>query len=397
MHVDFADPALLEDPFPTYESIRQSGRCVWNENSHVWMVTGHGDAMDIFRQADAFSSSPTDDGGPWFRDVPLMMSSDGSTHQRLRDPVRQAFSFRRSASREAAMDAAISNLLESSQFSARVESGESVDVAAELSGPLPIVITADLLDVPARDRDLFYEWCNDLVMYTGVVQGTHDPLEQSAWLARANKASDSFWTYMEQRLQRQSGGDGTSLVDLLGSAIDAKSMTVEEAIAATMLLLLAGTDSTMKLLSNLVSLIAGRDEVISAFATKGRTSDAGLEELIRVGGPVQLDARKALSASTVGFQNIAEGDEIWILNAAANRDPSVFAHPEAIDLTRAPNPHLGFGYGAHMCLGFSTAKVLASTFVRNIAPLLPGVGVESTTHGRGKFVRGPVSLIVKRT
>lgn len=123
--------------------------------------------------------------------------------------------------------------------------------------------------------------------------------------------------------------------------------------------------------------------------------DRAIDELLRLGGPVQLDARRLTRRAVLAGTELAEGDDVCVLTGAANRDPEVFDRPAELVVTRDPNPHLGFGHGMHLCLGAPTARMLTTAVLAEVLRILPDYEVTAVEHGRGLFVRGPVSVVVR--
>ncbi|WP_410539945.1 cytochrome P450 [Streptomyces sp. KL2] len=395
MDIDLNDPATLLDPYPAYSLIRETGACVWNEGAEVWMVARHAEAMAVLNDGETYSSSIlAEDPGPWFGGAPTMISSDGDTHRRLRSAVRHVFAARRMARREEVVRAVVEDQFRHTCVEERLRSGETVDLASEVLARIPILVTARLLGIPEGWLETFTEVATALVVYTGAGEASTDSVDMSAAKSAAIAANETLWAWTRERLSTGPAGEH-DVLSSLSRAVRDGSLAQDEAVATVVLLILAGTDSTMKFLTMALRLLILHPEARKHLEALGHTTTDAVEELIRFGGPVQLDARRATRHHVLAGATVAAGDDVWVLTAAANRDPRVFPDPDRLLLDRPPVPNLGFGWGRHYCMGAPAARLQTAAVLDHFLRLPRDLEVVSTEWGRGMFVRGPVSLMLR--
>ncbi|MEV0694500.1 cytochrome P450 [Streptomyces sp. NPDC050388] len=395
MDIDLNDPLTLRDPYPAYARIREAGACVRNERAGVWMVARHAEAMSVLNDGDTYSSSVlAEDPGPWFGESPTMISSDGDIHKRLRSAVRHAFTARRMAHREKVIREVVTEQFSQARVDERLRSGETVDLASEVLARVPILVTAQLLGIPSDWLDAFTEVANALVVYTGAGEASTDSVDMRAARSAAVAANEVLWTWTQERL-RTGPADERDVLSSLSRAVRDGLLAPDEAVATVVLLILAGTDSSMKFLTMAVRLLVLHPEARKQLEATGHATVDIVEEFVRFGGPVQLDARRATRRHVLAGTTIAAGDDVWVLTAAANRDHRVFADPDRLLLDRPPTPNLGFGWGRHYCLGAPAARLQTAAVLDRFLELPNELEVVSTEWGRGMFVRGPVSLTLR--
>ncbi|MGY1456437.1 cytochrome P450 [Streptomyces sp. SS8] len=378
-----------------YAEIRESGPCVWNESSKVWMVARHTDAVTVLGDGETYSSSVlAEDPGPWFGEAPTMIASDGDTHRRLRSAVRHAFTARQVRRRTEVVRTVVRDRFRDGRVAERLRSGEAVDIVSEVAARVPILVTAELLGIPDDWLNTFTDVATALVVYTGAGEASTDSVDVSVTRSAAVAANETLWRWTRERLRVRPNGDH-DVLSALSHAVHAGDLTIDEAVATVVLLILAGTDSTMKFLAMAIRLLTVHPGTREQLEALGDTTTDMVEEFIRFAGPVQLDARRATRDHDLAGSAIAAGDDVWVLTAAANRDPRVFPDPDRLRLDRLPVPNLGFGWGRHHCLGAPLARLQAVAVLDEFLRLPRDLEVVSTEWGRGMFVRGPVSLMLR--
>jgi len=379
------DDRWRQDPAPLYTRLLAE-RPVHRSPLGFWVVAGHSDCLAILRDRRVSSALRTTEGERPPRlvaDMEPFLFRDPPDHTRLRGLVQQAFTpkvvTRLRPSIEAQAQALISTCL---------ERGE-VDLVADLAYPLPVRVIADLLGVPASDQDLFTSWSHALAR--GLDPEFLLPPDAVEERVRATAAFVEYFGALIDERRRRPGEDLLSL--LVGASADGDQMSPGELLGTCILLLVAGHETTVNLIAGAIVALDRQPEGIDLWRSQPDLGRTAVEELLRYVSPVQVDARLATEDMVVGEVVVQAGEAMILLIGAANRDPSVFDSPAHLDLLRAPNPHLGFGFGIHHCLGAPLARaetdvVLQALFCQAEVELID----TSPVYKEQIVLRGPVAL-----
>jgi cytochrome P450 len=230
-----------------------------------------------------------------------------------------------------------------------VRPGEAIDFVDAVAARVPVIVIAELLGVPVEDRDKFVAWSNASV---GVADPEYAHLQQSAMIEQ--------YHYFEQVLGRRRLHPEDDLLSVLVRAeTEREGFTHADVLALCFLLLAAGNETTRNLITQGVLALTRHPDQLELLRQRRDTRRA-VEELMRWVSPVIHMARTVTAATVIRGQPIAPGDQVVLLYGPANRDDRVFG-PSAddLDVSRDPNPHLGFGFGTHFCLGAALARVEA--------------------------------------
>jgi cytochrome P450 len=294
-----------------------------------------------------------------------MVFHDPPHHERLKAPVRRAFTPRAVEALRPFVEAITAECVASMRE--RLAAGETVDVVADLAFPLPAIVIAELLGVPPSDRDDFKDWSNQLA---AIVFGASNNPQQAE---RAAAGSARFAEYFTDLIAHYQQHPADNLISALIAAADVADppLTPVELVGACTLLLFGGHETTTNLIGNAAMLLLQhRDELRWLSEHPDAIALAG-EELHRLDGPSKLMVRIATEAHERGGQHVDAGATMFLGIAAANRDPAMFAEADRVRLTRADAAkHLGYGYGLHFCLGAPLARLESQIALAALAPLL---------------------------
>jgi cytochrome P450 len=312
------------------------------------------DCQAILRDAQAWSSEfPVIDqleaqAGPPRRS---MLGSDPPAHTRLRSLVSKAFTPRMIQRLEPRMHAIANELLD-----AALEQGD-VDLVQALSYPLPVTVIAEMIGIPAADREMFKRWSDEAVASLGLVfLGGHDP-ERAQRQQRLFESMREYFIPLAEKRRREPRED--LLTGLVQAEHEGSKLDFEEMLAMLVLLLVAGNETTTTLIGNAAL------ELLSHPGEQKRLRDdpallpSAIEEVLRFASPVQFDPRRATRAALLHGVEIRENDFVLSWLGSANRDERIFEHPESFDIAREKNPHLAFGFGTHYCIGANLARLEA--------------------------------------
>ncbi|MFJ2025308.1 cytochrome P450 [Streptomyces sp. NPDC087897] len=367
------------DPYPAYAWLREHRpvhRTVLPSGVEAWLVTRYGDAKQaladtrLSKNPAHHAESPHAKGKtgiPGERKAELMthlLNIDPPDHTRLRRLVSKAFTPRRVAEFAPRVQELTDRLID-----AFVEEGKA-DLIHDLAFPLPIYAICDLLGVPEEDQDDFRDWAGMMIRHGGGPRGG---------VARSVKKMRG---YLAELIHRKRENPGDDLISGLIRASDhGEHLTENEAAAMAFILLFAGFETTVNLIGNgmyaLLRHPGQRSRLqasLEASPVPGESEllDTGIEELLRYDGPVEMATwRYATEPLTLGGEEIAAGDPVLVVLAAADRDPERFDDPDTLDLARRDNQHLGYGHGIHYCLGAPLARLEGRTALATLLKRLP--------------------------
>lgn len=364
------DYAMHEDPYPTYARLRAEAPVFRNDERDFWALSRHADVVAAFRDAARFSNSygVSLDPAAWHPDAHRTMSFlglDPPRHTRMRGLVARGFTPRRVAEMEPRV-----RELSLQHLEPAIEAG-SFDFIKDYAGLLPMDVISEMVGVPQADRAEIRRLA-DLLVHRE--EGVHDvpPAGMEAALTLAGYYGDMV---DDRRARRRD--DLTSA--LLDAEIDGDRLTDEEIIGFLFLMVVAGNETTTKLLGHAWwwswRFPEQRAKVLSD-PTRERI-ERWVEETLRFDTSSQMLARLTLEDVELHGQVIPAGERVLLLAGSANRDPDVFDRPDVYDLDREVGPDLAsFGFGRHFCMGASLARMEARVALEQIAERLSGWEVD---------------------
>ncbi|WP_229857704.1 cytochrome P450, partial [Streptomyces anandii] len=235
------------------------------------------------------------------------------------------------------------------------------DLVEALSFPLPISVICELLGVPDLDRASFRDWSNDAL-------GATDPAERAA-------AAGSMARYLAELVDRKRGRPGDDLMSALihGPDDEGDRLSHDELLGMAWLLLVAGHETTVNLVSNGVLALLTHPDQLAALRADLTLIDAAVEEMLRYDGPVETPTYRFTNEPvTIGDTVVPGGGELVLVAMAdANRDPARFASPDTFDISRDARGHVAFGHGIHYCLGAPLARLEARIAIRTLLERCP--------------------------
>jgi cytochrome P450 len=379
LDVNFFEESL--DPFPVYEEIRAAGRVVRNDRLKVWMVPGFDDCTEILTdRGETFAMMNSDPQIVFWFKAPNMIMVDGSEHNRLRYGIAPLFVRSEIMKWEPRVGEVVDRLLQP-----LLEQPEGFDLIEDFT-MIPTVIVAEMLGVPEDRHQDFRRWSHAVTSNLGY--GHEDPAVRD----EMQRASDEVNEYMQEELERHRKERPD---DLLTAMLDIPSLSDEEIVSTAILLLLAGYETTAKVMSNCLIVLEGHPEQRRIVADNASLVPAAVEEVLRWWPLLQASPRYVARDTVFAGTPLRQGDIVYPLLAAANRDPSRWPQPDRFDVRREIKAHMGFGYGPHLCLGAHLARLETRIALEYLLAHAPEYRLRDVYFGKPFMNHGPDRGIVE--
>lgn len=296
---------------------------------------------------------------------------DPPEHTKLRSLVRTALTPRMIAGLAPRITEIADELLDG------LAGRDRVELVADLAYPLPLIVIAELLDIPLADRHQFRDWA-DALFFQGrgdepVIVATEEMLESVEPLIGEMNA------YFLEHIRYRRKHPGDDLISKLASIeVDGFRLADEEVLGVCGFLLVAGHITTTLVLGNAVELLATRPGLAARLRADPAMIPDAVEEVLRFRGQLPATPRRTTADVTVGNARIPAGSVVLVWIASANRDDRQFPDADRFDPRRTPNRHLGFGRGIHFCVGASLARLEQHIALRAVLRRWPDFTTEGT-------------------
>ena len=383
MTFDPSDPGFVADPYPAFAALREHGEVHRHDGLGLAVAVSHGACAAVLRHRAL--------GRLWSDATPLtafaafnllhrnsLLENEPPRHTRLRRLISAAFARGHVERLRPWVDDLAAAL--AGRLADEIAAHGSADLLTHLAAPLPIEVIGELLGVPGQDRPRLQAWSNAIVkMYEYGL-----PAELAG---RAEQAAAEFVEFLRDLAAHRTETPGDDLISDLVSVRDGSDrLSADELVGTAVLLLMAGHEASVNVVGNgVLALLTYRDQWERVVADPTVLPTA-VDELIRFDAPLQLFERTATAPVTIAGHHLEPGDRIAALLGAAARDPEVFAAPDTLDVTRSPNPHLGFGAGIHYCVGAPLARVEITAALAALTSRLPRLRLADEPRRRDEFV-----------
>ncbi|GAC1575419.1 MAG: cytochrome P450 [Sphingomicrobium sp.] len=347
-------PSVHADPYPFYARLRAEGPVRWDPFMHTWVVSRYAEVQTVLQtfKADRTPSPAQLDaiGLPTMRPIAELMSRqmlflDAPSHTGLRKLCSTALTPTRVGSLAPAIQQIAGELLD------RVAESNEIDIIADFAEPFPAIVTARVLGVPSEDHRMLKAWSADFAELLGNFQ--HNPDRLLRMLSSVAELVAYFRAAIE-RLKRVPV-DGL-IVSLMNADVDGERLSEDDIIANAIITMVGGQETTTTLIGNGLLTLLRQPAQLALLRGNAALMKTAIEELLRFESPSQHTARIAPADVVLGGVEIPKGAAVMAIMASANRDPAQFPDPDRIDLARAENRHLAFGWAAHFCFGAPLAR-----------------------------------------
>lgn len=362
VHLDLSAPDFVRDPYPVLAELRATGPVLWHEPMGGWLATTHDSVSQVLRNRTF--GRLWEDWEPTAEMEPFnalhrnqMMENEPPTHTRLRRLVAGAFGRGHVERMRPRIEALAADMVDAL--------GERFDVLGDYAEPMPVFVIADLLGVPREDHVRLRDWSQAIVhMY--------EPNVGADTKQAAIEASTAFSDYVRDVVEQRRSAPGVDLIsDLIAARDEGSKLSDDELVASVVLLLNAGHEASVNVFGNGIHALLQHPDQLARITSGEVPVEVALEELVRYDAALQLFERTATADVEVSGQLIRAGEKIACLMGSANRDADVFAHADAFDVSRDPNPHVGFGMGLHFCLGAPLARLELQISLKTLLDRFP--------------------------
>jgi len=365
------------EPHDAYAWLRAHAPVYYDEANDMWAAASYAAVKAASVDTEAFSSAQGI--RPKYPALPMMIDFDAPEHVRRRRLVSEGFTPKRVRAMEDQLRVACDTIIDT------VCERGSCDFVADIAAPLPIAVIGDMLGVAPADRAELLEWSDVMLK----AQGSPDPDA----MVGAMHAFEGYTNYITPVLaDRKATGGSDDLVGVLCQAeIDGDSLDDSSLIHETLLILIGGDETTRHVISGgMEELLAQPDQLARLTADPERLMPGAVEEMLRWVSPIKNMARTATRDVELAGATIKEGQELLLLYPSANRDETVFDDPDRFDISRNPNPHVAFGFGAHFCLGNQLARLELKVMFERLLARMPDIHL---TAARDTLPRRPANFI----
>jgi cytochrome P450 family 142 subfamily A polypeptide 1 len=389
--IDVCDPRFFDDPWSGYRWLRKESPVHWDEQNELWLVSRHEDVVEVSRNPGRYCSG---EGIRPVNPAPLsIIAMDDPEHTRQRRLVSKGFTPKRVRELSDHIRELANQCIDEIQAKGRA------DFVPEFAIHVPIIVIAELLGLPSEMRERLYRWSEDMMGGDGHTDPNHPAL------LAAGQAFGEYTALVQELIAERRERPKEDLISLLTQAYDSGDLTRDDTGGATddrvdqltddellmfcTMLVVAGNETTR-------NAIAGGLLALSRFPEERRRlqedpdlMDTAVEEIVRWVSPVFSFTRTVTEDHQLRDVDLKAGERVLLLYQSANRDEDVFDDAESFRVDRDPNPHVGFGFGTHFCLGANLARAEIKVVYEELFRRLPDIHVpddETRTRGDSTLV-----------
>ena len=371
---------VIADPYPYYGRLREEDPVHWNELYDLWVITRHDDVVWMTRHHELFSNAVfRNDPRPAYpaideSDLGLyeyvrnyqadqFIQHDRPEHLEMRKVVHSYFTPRAMEAWRPFVQKAVQELLDAAELKGHM------DVMRDVATPLPVLVIAQMMGVPAADRPHVRKLAEKLL---NIGRGEHDRMTP------LTEGMQGMIDYVSPLVDERLVNPGDDFISVLAAGEKKGVFTRHQVLVNTSLLLLAGHETTINLLCNgTLAFIRHPDQWAVLKRDPKGWAELATEECLRYDAPVKSLQRLATQDVDMRGKVLRKDDRIRWFISSANRDPEAFAQPDRFDITRDPNPHVAFGSGVHHCLGATLARVEGQEVFKALAERFPSLHLET--------------------
>ncbi len=368
--LDIGSESSVRDPAGFFAAAREAGDVQWSDVHRAWVVLSHAEVEAAFKDEARISADRSEvfarlgqQRTPAFAQVIELLGGfmnfrDAPAHTRLREPVRTAFTPRNVANLGTEIQAIVDSVI--ADFP-----GDQVDLNEHFARVVPVLVIAAVLGVDPSERNRLLEWSDDIARL--VFSLSPEKVDEGPLVS----ATTELTTFFSELIDRELAGEDSGTILARIARFEGMPLSRMELVGACTIVLFGGHETTTTLLTNALGILLERPELAAWLRAHPEHDETAFDEFMRVAGPARSMPRKVRVDHERGGQQLRAGDTVYLCMTAANHDPAVFENPGTIDFTRDPNPHLGFGWGPHYCLGANLARLEGRIALRTLLDRFP--------------------------
>jgi len=354
-YINLLDPQFYVDPWAAYRWLRDNDPVFWDPVHRLWGISRYDDIVEVEKNTAIFTSEDGSRPATDQREDTSMINRDDPDHQQQRMLVARQFTPRAVRLLEDKIRAVVTELLDA------VASEGHCDAVESLASPLPAILIGEKLGFPREMWPKIREWSEITMFESGQnpPDGSPAPVSERSANAIMEFAAATIDLIAERRAEPKD--------DLISiwchTEQGGRKWNDGEIISECLLVLDGGAETTRSVIGAIIRELALRPDQKQLLLDRPQLlSETAVEEFIRWVSPI-LNMRRTVTADyEFRGKQMKAGDQVIVMYASGNRDERVFSHPDAFDVTRSPNNHIGFGFGTHFCLGSSLARIDAPGF-----------------------------------
>ena len=366
---------FLLDPYPLLHEMRSEAPVYWSDAIGGWLLTRYNDILVSFKQTTCFSNEnrlgkaveyltpekranykPFEDHYA----TKGLLHSDPPDHTRMRGLVTKEFTVTVVEKMRPRIHQVVDGLLDIAE-----EKGH-MDVVPDLAAALPVGVIAEILGVPRDDQHLIKKWTDDILRF----QGVNKPSE--ADLSRAQDALVEIRQYIQSMINERRRQPREDLMSkFVAAESDGQRLSQAELINTCVTLFTAGHETTLSLISNTIYTLLANLEQFQLLKLNPELLESTIEESLRYESPVPRQTRLMKADTELAGKKLKQGEIVFQMLNAANRDPAYFTDPDRFDIQRKKNRHIAFGQGIHFCVGAALARTEAFIAIGTAVKRLP--------------------------
>jgi cytochrome P450 len=372
--VRLLDPEVLANPYPLYHRLCTEDPVHWDPYLHTWVVTRYTDVVTVLQHFSAQRTPTPQQLAAWGLSalIPIaevlvrqMLFHDGHAHWRIRDLASKAFTPHRVERMRPHIQEIADRLLDAVQDRGRM------DVIADLADPLPAIVTAEMLGLDASNWRQLTQWSTDFAEALGNFQHNPDRAPHTI------QSLQEMCTYFREAVQEHRKHPADDLIcALLTAEHEGDSLSEEEVVANSIMLMTGGQETTTNLIGNGILTLQRHSDQLEKLRANPSLIPSAIEELLRYESPIQYTSRLAPDDVQMGGKTIRKHQAVIAVMGAANRDPKRFPEPDRLDLCRQDNRHLAFAWGAHFCFGAPLARLEGQIAFETMLRRMPDLSLE---------------------
>ncbi len=359
--LDFISKDYIDNPYKTYNMMRSHKPILFSQTTRLHWVTKMEFAQEMLRdkrfsvddrkypiaekRRKEFKKAGREIMLEQFEN-PSMLKLDPPDHSRIRKLVQYGFTNRYITSLEPQIKKIVEDCLD------KVHNQDSFDLIEDLAKPLPAIVIAKMMGLPNEDLDQFQAWSEDLLVGVGGIGTTKEDIK------RSGDAYEALINYFEEIILSRKNSPGD---DFIGKLIQAEEegdkLNIKEMYGTCLLLLIAGHETTTRLIGNGMFTLFNHLDQMNYLKNNFDLIPNAIEEMLRFEPPVHATVRFSENDMTYDEKNYKRGTAFAVSIAGANRDPEANKNPNEFDIAREDIKHISFGYGPHMCIGASLARI----------------------------------------